>query len=69
MQEPVANGKVQAMPQPPQFAESLTKLKPSSITPLQSLSRPSQASTPALVFTHSQPLLVISGAVRSLFES
>ena len=34
---------------------SLMKLKPSSTMPSQSLSRPSQASTPALVFTHSQP--------------
>ena len=35
-----------------------SKSKPSSTMPLQSLSRPSQTSTPPLVFTHSQPLLV-----------
>ena len=35
---------------------SVMKSKPSSTVPLQSLSRPSQTSTPLLVFAHSQPL-------------
>src|SRR5262245_33044423 len=52
------------MLQPPQFAGSLTKLKPSSTTPLQSLSRPSHASTPPFVFTHSQPLAGLLSASK-----
>src|SRR3954452_22585944 len=55
MQLAMANGTEQGLLQPPQLAMLVMKSKPSSATPLQSLSRPSQASTPPLLFTHSQP--------------
>ena len=63
-QADVANGKEQVTLQPPQLATSVMKLKPSSTVPLQSLSKPSQASTPALVFVHSQPLRRILSASK-----
>src|SRR4051812_27800837 len=63
MQLAAANGKKQGRLQPPQLLRSDIRLKPSSTTPLQSLSMPSQTSgtTPpsAPVITvgvHSQPL-------------
>ena len=53
----VANGNAHWWLQAPQLFTSPMKSKVSSMWPLQSLSRPSQISTPLLVFVHSQPLL------------
>src|SRR3982751_3213786 len=60
----VANGNEQVTLQPPQLATSVMKLKPSSTVPVQLLSMLSHASTPALVFTHSQPLFLIPSALK-----
>ena len=57
MHDAVANGNEQVTLQPPQLATSVMKSKPSSTMPSQLLSRPSHASTPLFVFTHSQPLV------------
>src|SRR5262245_3987096 len=64
VQEAAANGKTQGLLQPPQWAMSRLKSKPSSAVPLQSLSWPSQTSTPLLLFTHSQPLAMLPSASK-----
>jgi hypothetical protein len=64
----VANGNEQVVLQPPQLAASFMKSKPSSTTPLQSLSRPSHASTPAFVFTHSQPFVGSLSASKKFWK-
>ena len=46
----------QARPQPPQLATSVMVLKPLSVVPSQSLSRPSHTSGPDAVHSYSQPL-------------
>src|SRR5690349_114985 len=57
MHDAVANGKAQRLLHIPQLLTSFRKSKPSSTTPLQLLSNPSHASTPAFDFVHSQPLV------------
>src|SRR5665647_2016501 len=67
VQVAVAWKKSQTRPQAPQLFSSFVRLNVSSIGPLQLLSSPSQASTPAVLWKHmySQPLEAAYGPVIS----